>query len=99
MKWFGESWEAPACAEDQHVETPVGMECAECAKPIKEDDQGFVLPYMLTETKAVPIVYHKVCFLRTIIPCEMWNHELLTDMPDYWVQHRKDKHGILNDTC
>ena len=97
MKWFGESWGAYACTEDQHVETPVDMGCAECAKLIKEDDQGFVLPYVITEAKAtpVPIAYHKVCFLRTIIPCEMWDDELLTDMPDYWAQHRKDKHGNL----
>ncbi len=41
--WFGESWGAPICDEDYHVETPVGQKCLSSGKTINEDDRGFVM--------------------------------------------------------
>lgn len=86
--WFGESWGAPVCEPEWHTATPVGRNCIECDKPITDGDTGFVL----RSTAAEGVVYHRVCMLRTIIPCEMWGDELRTDMPDRWRRHRAEHH-------
>ena len=68
--WFGKSWGAPACEEDEHVETPVGVACARCKKPIEADDQGVTMP--LVEQKgnlffSRMLAYHLQCHLDGII--------------------------------
>ena len=65
--WFGESWGAPVCEESQHLPTPVGDLCTECAQPITEDDQGLLIPFA-GMTPAVLCSYHLTCFLSTILP-------------------------------
>jgi hypothetical protein len=85
VMWFGESWGAPVCEPEQHTTTPVDHVCVECDKLIESGDTGFVM-----QSNA----YHRVCFLRTVIPCEMWNAELKTDMPDRWRQHWDERHSM-----
>ncbi len=74
MKWFGESWGAPVCDPDDHVEPPVGMPCARCDRAIIEDDQGVFLPLLtmkvepdvagVLEVEVQP--WHLDCFLRSV---------------------------------
>jgi hypothetical protein len=92
MWWFGESWGAPCCEEELHVATPVGVVCMECEKRIVGGDQGFLVPH---RSAMADLGYHRVCFLRTIIPCGMWTDEMLVDMPARWVEHRRERHQEL----
>ena len=68
-QWFGESWGAPVCEPAQHTATPTGEPCAElCGDPIEERDQGFLIPLLREDREPVLLAYHRMCFLRTIIP-------------------------------
>jgi hypothetical protein len=89
MNWFGESWGAPCCDTERHVETPVGCSCVECDVPIGKRDQGFTSVVYPTRER---ISYHRICFLRTVIPCGMWTAEMLENMPEHWEKHREEKH-------
>lgn len=68
--WFGESWGAPICEEEEHHrETPTGQLCMDCAMVIVEGDQGLLIPggKLLDEV----IVYtidpiHIECFRREL---------------------------------
>jgi len=86
--WFGESWGAPCCDPAEHVVTPTGASCVECDRRIAEGDQGFILPGSPTR----PMVYHHICFLRTVIPCGMWTEEMKRDLPARWADHFAEKH-------
>lgn len=50
IQWFGESWGAPVCASEDHAETPVGVECLRCEKPIEAGDQGVIMDSMESMT-------------------------------------------------
>jgi hypothetical protein len=89
MMWFGESWGAPVCEPEQHTATPVGRICVECDNPVEDGDTGFVMPV----TNLGSLVYHRVCFLRTVIPCEMWDDLLKTDMTGRWRRHWEGHHA------
>jgi hypothetical protein len=65
--WFGKSWGAPACEEDEHVETPVGVACARCKKPIEADDQGVTMPLISLDRSVSILAYHLQCYLDGII--------------------------------
>lgn len=93
MNWFGEDWGAPCCDPQQHVGTPMGCRCMECRTPIGEQDQGFTTVTYVQEER-IAVAYHRVCFLRTVVPCEMWEHlpELLENMPEHWKKHREENH-------
>ena len=65
--WFGESWGAPVNEEGQHLPTPVGDLCVECAQKIEETDQGMLIPFA-GMTPMVLMGYHLTCFLSTILP-------------------------------
>ncbi len=68
MLWFGESWQAPVCEEEGHVETPVGQECFGCDKLIEATDSGVVLPFEGgTEDPRREAPYHKACFIRSLL--------------------------------
>lgn len=66
MKWFGESWGAPVCHPEEHVETPDGEVCPECIRSIRPGDQGFVLPYVNGAGSVGPLSYHRVCLERAL---------------------------------
>ena len=57
--WFGESWGAPTCSDDDHIKTPVGTSCHHCAEIIVEGDQG------ITNTQGWS--WHLECYLRGIV--------------------------------
>lgn len=42
--WFGESWGAPFCTPDSHVDVPVGASCIYCHEVLVAGDQGVTLP-------------------------------------------------------
>lgn len=86
MKWFGQAW-APVCDPDSRVDTPVGQQCAECERAVAEGDSGVILP---GADGLMP--WHRVCFLRTVIPCGLWDAELLADLPPHWAAHRAERH-------
>lgn len=92
MYWFGESWGAPVCDPEKHVGTPVNSVCVECDIPIMDGDTGFQIPVHSRTEFTVAAPYHRVCFLRTVIPCDMWSDEMKQDMPERWRQHFKEKH-------
>lgn len=64
MRWFGESWGAPICEEEQ-IDTPVGEPCTLCEKEIEADDQGFEVPFWDGPFSTF-VFYHKDCFLDSI---------------------------------
>jgi hypothetical protein len=68
MKWFGESWGAPLCSEEDRIETPVNEECFGCDKLVVEGEQGVVLPFMADKNDPrTTAPYHKDCFIRGIL--------------------------------
>jgi hypothetical protein len=60
MRWFGESWGAPACTPEEHVPTPIGYWCRQCEKPIVVGDRGFLLPHCDGET-VQQVAWHLDC--------------------------------------
>lgn len=71
-KWFGESWEAPVCQDDNHVDVPIGALCEDfnCRRPITECDQGFLI-YHYEQEKSGYRPWHKACLIGQIIPEEI----------------------------
>ncbi len=70
MRWFGKSWGSLVCEHDAHAETPVGDTCVQCDKPIKEDDQGMLIPRGFQDDELPPeVAFHIDCFLDSIKPC------------------------------
>lgn len=91
--WFGESWDAPVCDPDTRAATPVGQPCVDCEREIAAGDQGFLMAYSHGGA-TTQIAYHRVCFLRTIIPCEQWTDEMLESLPQFWLEHLREHHGM-----
>lgn len=67
-QWFGKSWGAPCCAEDEHVATPVWERCSRCREPIMPDDQGMVMPLVAEFGSVERISTHLDCYLKQINP-------------------------------
>lgn len=72
VRWFGESWGAPACDPRAEVPVPVGMACAgheHChehrSATIEPGDQGITLPGYLGGTLQT-VAYHLDCWLHEI---------------------------------
>jgi hypothetical protein len=51
--WFGESWGAPICDEDYHVETPVGRRCVYTGKTVSKHDRGFIVVSADDDTRVI----------------------------------------------
>jgi hypothetical protein len=68
--WFGESWGAPCCKPDDHVETPVDQTCLRCGEPIASGDQGLTMVHVESCDPPVASVRatHLDCFLKQILP-------------------------------
>lgn len=60
VRWFGESWGAPANDPRTRIEAPVGL-CVECHLPISSDGQGVTIPS--GEGRAI---FHKICFFDVL---------------------------------
>jgi hypothetical protein len=65
MRWFGESWGAPVCAEEDRVEVPVGRPCLGCGVAIEAGGSGLVIPFLGVEAETEE-PWHLDCFLRSI---------------------------------
>ena len=65
-KWFGASWGAPVCEDDDHVDTPVGAICLRCDEAISAEDRGFLRVH-IAEGRATVRPIHLECDVRTII--------------------------------
>jgi hypothetical protein len=39
------------------------------------------------------LAYHRICFARTVIPCEMWSDEMKENMPPRWAEHMAEHHA------
>lgn len=66
IRWFGASWGAPVCEEENHVDTPTGA-CLQCNLAINPADQGFLVAFLSPGSQISFVAYHRACFLRTII--------------------------------
>ena len=71
-RWFGESWGAPVCEPELHVDTPVGMVCighdhlhSHRSAFIVAGDQGVTIP-ILGDPAGHRVVYHLGCWLHEI---------------------------------
>lgn len=64
MKWFGEHWGAVICDEVEHVEVPIGAQCAGCGSRVREDDDGVLVPGAEGRGPGIPRehAYHLRCF-------------------------------------
>lgn len=81
MQWFGKSWGAEFCQENEHIDTPIAKDCTWCGEPITKDDSGVVMLHlqMVTLGGAIgfglePGYWHYECYMRTIIGGA--NHQL-----------------------
>lgn len=67
MRWFGESWGAPACEPEWHAETPVGQLCLMCKEPVLAGHQGVLMPFFDGE-RATIVPEHLDCLMRSVLP-------------------------------
>lgn len=67
-QWFGKSWGAPCCEEDEHVPTPLSARCVRCIEPILEGHQGIVTPLVSLDGASTLVAYHLDCYLKGILP-------------------------------
>ena len=65
--YFGEPWDAPCCEDSPRVATPVGQPCLRCEVPIKEGDQGWLIPYAPATGYPHLAPWHRACFLASIL--------------------------------
>lgn len=63
-RWFGESWGAPCCIPDAHVDTPAGEGCQQCGADIEPGDQGTGCPLWGTDTY---VWWHLSCWLHSVV--------------------------------
>lgn len=66
MKWFGQSWGAPACRFEDHAETPIGAPCTRCDEAIRSFDRGVLIPIVGSDEASA---FHLDCYLKSIHPC------------------------------
>lgn len=73
MRCFGKDWGLEASVT--RVPVPVGMPCVRCTKPMKEDDQGVMLPLIEDFSndsfgniaKARWVAEHRLCLLSELL--------------------------------
>ena len=64
MKFFGRP---PIDDDFERAATPVRTDCAHCGEPIKDGDDGWIVPYLGGPDDPRELVYHEACYLRGII--------------------------------
>lgn len=68
-RWFGRTWHAPCNEPELKTDTPVGLLCLQCAKPIHDGDQGMDLGHVaMKDGLGERAVYHLGCFLDHVLP-------------------------------
>ncbi len=67
--WFGKSWGAPCCEDDEHFATPVRQPCMHCGEIILMGDQGMLMPVINPDEQSASILAsHLDCFLKRVLP-------------------------------
>jgi hypothetical protein len=73
IRWFGESWDAPICDPELHIEVPVGMICfghdhmhEGRTVEIMPSDQGVTMPYVREDRTVGRCAYHLDCWLHEV---------------------------------
>lgn len=89
MKWFGPTWNMPV-NEGENVPTPVGRPCACCGVPLREGDQGVLLPLGGGREGSATIAQHLGClegaagprkaFKRPVLKSNGWRPSLKTTL-------------------
>jgi hypothetical protein len=67
LKFFGTRYAAPAYAEAEQVEPPVGACCARCDEPIASEDEGWLIPAIGTAGARSELPFHRACYLRGMV--------------------------------
>lgn len=67
MRWFGESWGAPACEPETHAPTPVGDSCLDCRELILSHHQGFIMPNVELSGLVRLAPHHLDCHMAKIL--------------------------------
>lgn len=66
LRWYGESWGAPVCADpEDRVPTPIGERCTRCDVVIVLGDRGLLVLH-LDDAGAIMRPVHLACFLRSV---------------------------------
>jgi len=66
MRWFGKSWGAPVNESCEECPVPAGRACGYCDKPLREDSQGLLLPFLGSPADPKDLPYHLKCFLESV---------------------------------
>lgn len=67
MKWFGPPWRAPVNVAMERTSVPVGEPCLKCGEPIKENEQGYMIPALHeTADGFIDEPWHRVCFMKSL---------------------------------
>lgn len=64
---FGTPWDAPVCEGATVHPTPVGTLCPPCGQPLREGDQGVVLPQVHPPAPPTLTYWHRLCILRNVL--------------------------------
>lgn len=65
--FFGQPWDAPVCEDSPQVPVPVGQPCMACELEIRQEDQGFLIPYAPATGYPHLAAWHRSCFLASIL--------------------------------
>lgn len=81
MNWFGEPYpsrevRAPFYESNHEVPVPVGEKCVACEETINATARGFLSEFRNGD-EVDHVVYHRLCFLKTILPTDL--AEQMTD--------------------
>lgn len=68
MQVFGPPWDAPVYEDSEKVLTPVDRPCLDCHIPIKDGDQGYMVPYSPAQGPPSMEPRHRLCLHRRIVP-------------------------------
>lgn len=75
MRYFGpkfpsEKYPAPIFEHAEKVDTPVGVPCLSCGKPIEDGETGFVFPH-IGEDGTTEEPRHRHCMLANVLGEDM----------------------------
>ena len=75
VRWFGESWGAPVCEPEDHIDTPINEDCARCRGAIEEGQQGVTVPYLTGRSGEDGwmdrLAWHLDCWLAEVVGDDM----------------------------
>lgn len=67
MRIFGTLWDAPVCDGKTAEPVPVGEPCMNCAEPVVEGDQGYIMACFRADGSLEWLPQHKECSLLSVI--------------------------------